>query len=404
MTATPSPLPIAPLNFLVVEDQGFQRWAIAQMLNTLGAVHVKSASDGFEALEAFRDADPPMDVVITDLNMPGMDGLEFIRHIAEGSRGVSLIVVSAQEGPIVAAAARMADAYGLTLLAAIPKPVTVPKLQAALESYRTLEPYAARPAVHVYTLDEIEAGIERAQFEPYFQPKIRIATGEVEGAEALARWIHPRDGVVPPAAFIDILETSGRIDSLTMRLLDRAADECLKWRARGMRTTFAVNISLALLNDVTLAERLAALVARKGLEPRDVVFEVTETAAATHVGRTLENLSRLRMVGFGLSIDDFGTGYSSMEQLMRVPFTELKIDQTFVRNAATLPRSRTVLATSIEVAHRLGMVAVSEGVETNAQLQVLKDLGCDFAQGYLLGRPMASGEFLAWMARAHPAP
>jgi len=186
-----------------------------------------------------------------------------------------------------------------------------------------------------------------------------------------------------------------------MRLLDRALDECVQWRTRGIRATLAVNISLTLLDDVKLAERLAALVERKGLEPREIVFEVTETAAATHVGRTLENLSRLRMAGFGLAIDDFGTGYSSLEQLMRVPFTELKIDQTFVRNAHTLQRSRTVLATSIEVAHRLGMVAVAEGVETEAQLSLLKDLGCELAQGYLLGRPMAPGEFVAWISRSH---
>jgi EAL domain-containing protein (putative c-di-GMP-specific phosphodiesterase class I) len=132
-----------------------------------------------------------------------------------------------------------------------------------------------------------------------------------------------------------------------------------------------------------------------------VTLEITETAAATHLGKVLENLSRLRMRGFGLAIDDYGTGYSSMQQLVRIPFTELKIDQTFVRNAPDQPSSRAMLESSLEMVGKLGIAAVAEGVESRAEMRLLTELGCPLAQGYYIARPMAGPDFLRWMIEEH---
>ncbi|HET9651632.1 MAG TPA: EAL domain-containing response regulator [Usitatibacter sp.] len=389
---------IAGLRYLVVEDQGFQRWMIGNMLETLGAVKVFSAADGHAALEIVDSLDPPIDVVLTDLNMPGMDGIEFIRHLGEAAPAVALVVVSEQDPALLASVATMARAYGANLLEAIAKPVTARKLAAALQRL------AERPAAlergapaHAFTPAQILEGVERGEFEPFFQPKVDIRTGIVRGAEAFARWRNPQHGIVMPAAFVEPLQAASLLDALTFSLLRQAAAACRGWRRAGFDMAVAVNLSRTSLEDTSLADRVFEEVLLQQVEPRCVVLEVTETAAATNAGRVLDNLSRLRMKGFGLSIDDYGTGYSAMHQLTQVPFTEIKIDQAFVRNAPTHASSRAVLESSLEIAAKLGLPAVAEGVESKRELNLLLELGCPLAQGYYIARPMGTNDFLDWL-------
>ncbi len=395
------PVDCSALRFLVVEDQGFQRWAAEHMLRCLGASAVYSAADGVEALEVVRDASPPIDIVITDLNMPGMDGLAFIRHLGASGAGVGIIVASDQDAPLVASVGTMARAYGVRVLATLQKPLSARKLSEALAGYGAgsgaREPRAFAPGP-VFTLPEVEEGVRLGQVEAFFQRKVDLATRELRGAEALARWRHPVHGMVLPEAFIPILETGNHIEVLTVDILRQALRCRERWEALGLRASVAVNVSLASLADVGLAERLTAAVLAQGAEPSGVVLEITETAAASDLGPVLENLARLRMKGFGLSIDDFGTGYSSMKQLASIPFTELKIDRSFVRNAPSSSSSRAILETSLEIARKLGIIAVAEGVETAEEAGMLRALGCPQAQGYLYGRPEAAAAFIAGLA------
>lgn len=387
---------LARLRFLVVEDQGFQRWVIGQTLEGMGAIKVFSAADGQAALEILETLEPPIDVVVTDLNMPGMDGLEFIRHVAESGRPVCLIVASEQDSSLIASVATMARAYGMTLLDTMAKPVTAKKLRAALDR---IEPPTATPvaAVPAPTAEEVREAIERDEIEPFFQAKVSVDTGDVHGAEALARWRHERHGTIMPSAFIPVLESTGCIEALTMRMLAKSAHACGEWRKAGFDMTVSVNVSVVCLEQTGAADRILEAVAAQQLEARHVLLEVTETAAGGHPGRLIENLSRLRMRGFGLSIDDFGTGYSSMQQLTRVPFTELKIDQSFVRHAASNAAARAVLESSLGVARKLALPAVAEGVESKVELNLLRELGCTLAQGYYIARPMAADRFMDWL-------
>ena len=392
---------ISRIRFLVVEDQGFQRWVAANVLTGLGAREVVCASDGREALEYLSRADPPMDIVVSDLDMPGMDGMELIRHMAQTGRPISLIVVSALDRSLVASVEQMARAYGVNLLGAVEKPATAKKLAKLIEAHVSL-PQPAASANEPLMADaipdgEIVQGLASGAFEAFFQPKVEMRTGSVKGAEAIARWRHPARGIVCPDAFVARLESAGRIQELTDRILDSAAFNCRLWRKAGLDATVSVNLSLLSLSQHGLAERMLERVRAHGIVPRDIVFEVTESAAAGDPGVALENLSRLRMRGFGLSIDDYGTGYSSMQRLSRVPFTELKIDQSFVRNAATQPSSRAILESSLEMAQKLGISAVAEGVETRAQWDLLLALGCPLAQGFYVAKPMDGGEFLDWL-------
>jgi EAL domain-containing protein (putative c-di-GMP-specific phosphodiesterase class I) len=291
----------------------------------------------------------------------------------------------------------MGQTYGIEILEAMQKPVTRKKLAAAIAGYRKPQ---AKPAgagtIRAFTLDEIAGGIHAGEFEPFFQPKVALATGLICGAEALARWRHPLHGLVSVGGFIAQLESSPAIDALTMAIATQAARECRAWRAAGLDVTVSVNVSLASLADVALADRLTAIIEEQLLDPRHVVLEITETAAASDLGKVLENLSRLRMRGFGLAIDDYGTGYASMQQLARIPFTELKIDQSFVRSAPLESSGRAMLESSLEIARKLDIVAVAEGVESRRQADMLHQLGCPLGQGYFFARPMEAREFLHW--------
>jgi EAL domain-containing protein (putative c-di-GMP-specific phosphodiesterase class I)/CheY-like chemotaxis protein len=388
---------ISNLRFLVVEDHEFQRHALVRLLDGLGARAVQEARDGYAALEIIRQSANPIDIVITDLDMPRMDGMQLVRHLGEDQIHTSIILASALERALIGSIATMAREYGVRLLGVVEKPVMFGQLQALIKMHyaKPLQDRRKTPRPSL-PLEDIGDGLRNDQFEPFFQPKVDLASGEVRGAEALARWRHPQLGIIPPIAFIPALESSGLIDPLTWAVLAKSAAACKRFREAGLDMNVAVNLSLRSLGDVHLADRVTEIVRAQGLEPRHMVLEITESAATTDVAHALENLSRLRMKGFGLSIDDYGTGYSSMQQLTRIAFTELKIDQSFVMNASVQESSAVILESCLDMAKRLRIKAVAEGVETREDYELLRRLGCDLAQGYLIARPMEADSYLAW--------
>ncbi|HUQ29647.1 MAG TPA: EAL domain-containing response regulator [Usitatibacter sp.] len=386
------------LRFVVVEDQGFQRWLAGNLLRELGAEFVLAAEDGNAALELLTAPDPPIDIVVCDLNMPGMDGMELIRHMGQMRHPASLIVVSGLEKSILGMVELMSREYGVNLLGAIEKPLTARKLKVLVERHRADMGATKDPRHAALSASDIGAALRDGQLETFYQPKVEMRTGNLKGAEALARWCHPELGLLQPGVFMAAVEADALIDPFTDFITREAARACRQWRNCGLEVDVSVNLSLASLFDVALADRLTGIVRAEGLDPRHVILEVTESSATRDVARKLENLSRLRMNGFGLSIDDFGTGYSSMERLSRVPFTELKIDQAFVKTAAARSSSRAIVEASLQLARRLGIPAVAEGVETHADWELMLGMGCEIAQGYYVGRPMARADMLEWAA------
>lgn len=383
---------------LVVEDHDFQRRTMARMLRSLGARAVLEAGDGKQALQLLEAGGASIGLVVCDLNMPEMDGLEFIRRLSGSQHAVSVIIQSAQDRSLLHSVEKMTRAYGVRLLGVLPKPVSLDTLTELIARHNMHKPAAAAKPASSYTLERILQGLEAREFEPFFQPKVEVPAGRVVGAEALARWRHPEDGVIAPFAFIALLEENRCLDGLTLLMLEKAALACRSWQRLGLDLTVAVNLSLVSLSDLDLAERITRVVAATGLEPRSMVLEITETAAMTEVAPALENLARLRMRGFGLSVDDYGTGFSSLRQLTRVPFSELKIDQSFVTGCAANPSARTIVQSSVEMAERLGIKTVAEGVETEADWKVLVDVRCNLAQGYFIARPMDEKSFLEFCA------
>ncbi|HYJ17610.1 MAG TPA: EAL domain-containing response regulator [Burkholderiales bacterium] len=304
----------------MAEDHDFQRKTLVRMLRGLGAKTVLEAANGKLALELFRSLAQPVDIIVCDLDMPEMDGMEFIRHLGEAGVLVSLILSSALDRSLIASVETMTRAYGIALLGAVDKPVTPQKLGDLIGKHGKSQVAVKKPPLQQMTEAQIAEGLAAGQFEPFLQPKVALSDGAVTGVEALVRWRHPATGLIPPAAFIPTMEASGMIEDLTWMMLCKSAAIVGQWSKRGLAYTMSVNLSLKSLDDPKLADRITESVRGQGIEPSSIILEVTETAAMTDVARALENLARLRMKGFGLSIDDYGTGYSSMQQLARVPY------------------------------------------------------------------------------------
>ncbi len=394
---------IGDLRILVVEDHGFQRWALGSMLKTLGVRVVFEAEDGGSALELLSSLGEPADVVLADLDMPGMDGMELMRHVGETRVPASVILMSGLHRSVIATAESMAQAYGVHVLGTIEKPVEPGKLERLLLQVPSARRRDATTAAAMPGIDELVHALDHDEFEAVFQPIVETASGKLRCAEALARWHRPGAPVpaatVAPDDFIRPLEQTGNIERLTLAILAKALDGCRRWRAHGVAAGVSVNLSSLVLADVSFAAHAESLVRDRGLEPRDVVFEITETGDFPHLGKALENLSRLRVMGFGLAIDDYGIGYASPKQLGRIAFNQLKIDRSFVGTALRREASLVILESSIEIARRLGMVAVAEGVESREEWELLVALGCDRAQGYWVARPMSAEAFIEWASK-----
>jgi EAL domain-containing protein (putative c-di-GMP-specific phosphodiesterase class I) len=243
---------------------------------------------------------------------------------------------------------------------------------------------------------ELELAIERRTLHLAFQPKIETAGGRMTGVEALARWDHPTFGSIGPATFVPVAERYGAIDALTDWVIGAALRQYCEWRDQGLATNIAFNISALSLRDVHFPDHLERMCRFEGVPCEHLTLEVTE-GATQHVIRLLDTLIRFRIKGIGLSLDDFGTGYSSLLQLRQLPYSELKIDQCFVRDAIASRESRLIVETVVTLAHGLGLTVTAEGVEDEPTLALLRDIGCDHAQGFLISKPMKGPELLPWM-------
>jgi len=346
--------------------------------------------------EAFRRAvqDFQPTVVVLDLQMPDADGIELLRYLGERGSKAQVLVASGMDQRVLATAQKIGQAQGLHMLGALQKPILLADLEATL-----------RRSLVVDTLinpDALAAALERREIRVHYQPKAtRMAPNRwiIEGVEALARWIHPVQGYVSPAQFIPLAEKHGLIRRLTEQVLEMALSQCCAWDAVGLSLSVAVNLSPQLLNDLAFPDQVARMAAQIGADPRRISFEITESAAMFDPGMTMDVLTRMRVKNFGLSIDDFGTGYSSLKQLYLMPFSELKIDTSFVRDVFEHEDARTMVETMVLLAHKLRLTACAEGVESQEVLDFLDSVGCDRAQGYFIGRPV-TGTDLALRARA----
>ena len=270
-------------------------------------------------------------------------------------------------------------------------------MRALLECWRPQ--LATQPKLKADSINaaELGAATTQPQWVLHYQPQVALKTGALVGMEALVRWDHPQHGILYPDQFIALAEDCGAIEAITNRVVRDALAQQAIWRSDNLSVQLSLNLSMESLQDPDFSRRLTALVRDSGTAPQNVTLEITETRIGSSAGVPLENLIRLRLARFILSIDDFGTGHSSLSQLRDVPFTELKVDRGFVGGARHNQIIRPILEGSLGIAKRMGMSAVAEGIESAEDWQLLRELGCDLAQGYFIGRPMGAERVLEWL-------
>jgi EAL domain-containing protein (putative c-di-GMP-specific phosphodiesterase class I) len=247
---------------------------------------------------------------------------------------------------------------------------------------------------------DLRRAIERGEFEVYLQPQADVVSNEVVGAEALVRWHHPERGVVLPEEFIPIAEESGLIVQIGEQVLRAACRQAVARRRVGARPVrIAVNLSAVEFHRPNLVGAVEAALGEAGLDPSMLELEITESTAMSHAALAGQVMRDLVSLGVKLSLDDFGTGYSSLQYLKDFPIDALKIDRSFVSGVTAGPKDAAIVATIIGIGHSLGLKVIAEGIETNGQLSFLRERGCEWYQGFLLGRPMPAGAFDSMLTR-----
>jgi EAL domain-containing protein (putative c-di-GMP-specific phosphodiesterase class I)/ActR/RegA family two-component response regulator len=396
------------IKILVVDDEPFMLKLHTHTLANLGYTAVTTCEGGVRALEVIDNAARPPDLILMDLNMPELDGVELVRYLGKRGYPGSLILLSGEDERMLQAAEKLVQAHGITMLGYLHKPVKPALLAALLEKWTPAAlvqhwtPLGTGEAAAVdkaYAAEEVRAAIANGELVNYYQPKVSLLTGHVVGAEALVRWRHPVDGLVFPDQFIGVAEAHGLIQALTCTVITSALTQIRDWRQEtGLALQVAINVSMNDLSDLDFADYVAGEAALAGVPAKDVTLEVTESRLMQDIRAPLEVLTRLRLKRFRLSIDDFGAGHSSFAQLRDLPFDELKIDRGFVRGACTDKTVRAICDTSVMLAKQLNMSIVAEGVEDRADWEFVRRSGCNVAQGYFIARPMPAADLHEWIA------
>ena len=253
-------------------------------------------------------------------------------------------------------------------------------------------------AADIKLLDGFERALLNGRLTMVYQPKVALADGQLIRVEALVRWEDPAMGPVAPSRFVPLAERHGLIDQLTQWGLRTTLRQWLNWRAQGLDTAIAFNISALSLQHLDFPDLVERMCRALDVPTDRLVLELTEGATQPLI-KLMDTLTRFRIKGIGLAIDDFGTGYSSLMQLRQLPFTDVKIDRLFVSDMCRSNDSRVIVKAIIDLAHGLGLTATAEGVETAEQLTLLREMGCDTAQGFLIAQPLPAGELVGWNSR-----
>jgi EAL domain-containing protein (putative c-di-GMP-specific phosphodiesterase class I) len=320
-------------------------------------------------------------VILLDLQMPNIDGIEVLRALAADKSGAHVVLTSGADGKVVDSAMQLGRDRGLKMAGVLPKPVRLEVMRKFLASFK--------PVSKTLLSADLADAIAADQLFLEYQPKFDCLSARLTGVEALVRWRHPTLGTIPPDQFIALAEESDLIHRLTDWVVAEAARQRIAWLAEEIDLGVAVNISARDLEELDLPDRLHQHCMTAGIDSASMTLELTETGAMREAVQMMDVLTRLRLKGFELSIDDFGTGYSSLVQLQQMPFSEIKIDRSFVEQMTSNEGCNVITGIIIELARRLGLKSVAEGVEEEPALEALIGMGCDMAQGFYLSRPVA---------------
>ena len=325
-------------------------------------------------------------LILLDLQMPGMDGIEALRYLGRQGTTAGILLASGMDSRVLSSARQLGESLGLKMLGTLQKPAMLEDIEALLA--RHIEPGQR------LSVDELRTAIDEHELVVHYQPKVVRAASDwqVRSAEALVRWRHPRHGLLYPAEFLPLAEQSGLILGITDFVMTDAIRQIGHWRQRGLHLTAAVNLSPRLVQDLEFPDRLGRLLKEFDVTAEQLTLEVTEAASLHDPELVMDIFTRLRVKGVGLSLDDFGVGLSSLTQLYKMPFSEVKIDRLLISEMATSKPATTVVRAIVDLAHALSLSVCAEGVETPLAFEFLEQIGCDALQGDFIAASMPAGE------------
>jgi EAL domain-containing protein (putative c-di-GMP-specific phosphodiesterase class I) len=356
---------------------------------TMSGMEAMAVTDA-EAFGQGLRSDPPH-LVVLDLQLGETDGVEQLRLLADRHYAGAVVLMSGFDARVLGTARALGESLGLKIVGALEKPLRIAELEQMLEFVQS--------AGRSLSAERRLQAIVNHELVLEFQPIVSRNPNVLKKLEALVRWEHPIVGRIPPGEFLPVAESdTATIDALTDWVVGAAVDAHQVLAALGITVPLAVNVSARNLHDLTLPDRLERRLRAGGMPARHLCLELTESAAFKNATSTMDILSRVRLKGMQLSIDDFGTGYSSLKMLRQMPFSEIKIDQSFVGDATTSRDSRAIVRSIIDLAANMDMACVAEGVETEETADLLEHLGVRDLQGYLIARPMPVAAVPTWLA------
>lgn len=390
-----------PCSILIVEDHPFQHVYLQNLFNELGDFDLVCARDGEEALACLKHRD--FDLVLTDLLMPGMDGVQFIQGLAAHPSRPALAIMSAASRRMLMGASLVASNLQVKVIGLISKPVNAAALRCLtdqLQALRQVAPVDSHPGID---RQAIVTALDNDALQAWFQPKKALSNGRIVAAEALVRWVHPEHGTLLPGAFLPALIACGLEERLLWCVLKQAMAAQSAWRQQGYDIPVSVNLPTHLLNSHDLPDRILALVLKHQGLPARICFELMECSVPDDISNFYAGACRLRIKGFGLSQDDFGKGYSSYMNLVSAPFTELKIDRALVQGCNANEELAQALTSIVSLGRQLGLTVVAEGVETAQELALLRKIDCTQVQGFLISHAVSSDQFQYLLTQDGPA-
>ena len=388
---------------LIVEDHPFQHEYLLNLFRDQGNIRVEAARDGNEAYELLKKQ--AFDLVLTDLLMPGMDGIQLIQRMSLLASKPALAIMSAASRRMIISASVMAQSMGLTVVGQLSKPVVpagVSSLMSNLDTFMKSDKPAVRDPLRLGR-ETLREAMFNGELQAWFQPKKSLSDGNIVAAEALARWVHPEHGLLMPADFLPSLVKWGLEKELLMLFIKQTITAQAQWSSQGHEIPVSINLPTHLLDDDDLADTLHDYVRAEGGTPAKLGFELMECSTTQDISKYYAGACRLRMKGFGLAQDDFGQGFSSYFNLVSTPFTELKIDRALVQGCNENEELAQALTSIVALGRQLGLTVVAEGVETAQELALLRKINCTQVQGFLISHAVSSDQFQQLLNQDGPA-
>ena len=390
------------LNVLIIEAHAAQAGLMRRMLTNLGVGVIDVASRGEAALDILNKG--KVDLLFCDVDVPGVDGVEFLHHLGDLARAPAVCLLSGNDERIIKAAEAMARMCGLNLLGSLDKPFDSNRLDTIVSAIAGGRSAMTRGLGHdILKPADLDLGLQKGAIELLYQPHINVGDGSLSGVEAFLRWHSEKHGTLGPGYIIPAAERHGFIDDVAREVISQAVDQAAKWKEDGLSVRMAVNISDLNLNVPQFPEFVAATVSRAGIETELFALEIAESALGSTLLGQANVLNRFRRQGLHLTLDDFGGGIDVLD-LQQLPFSDFKVDRAFVAGASRDPEKRAAFRNCVQTARELRIPIIAKGVETHEDWMFVIDSGGTAAQGFHIAKPMAPSALRAWASRPNHAP